>query len=48
MMDMQGRVVFEAQNTNVDAAMLLPQLAKGTYLVQVQQGQSIKTVKLIF
>jgi hypothetical protein len=48
MMDMQGRVVFEAQNTNVDAAMLLPQLAKGTYLVQVRQGQGIKTVKLIF
>lgn len=48
MMDMQGRVVFEAQNASVDAAMLLPQLAKGTYLVQVQQGQGSKTVKLIF
>lgn len=46
--DMTGRVVFQRNQLELSAAGLSPQLAKGTYLVQVVGTAGVKTVKLLF
>ena len=47
-LDMQGRQVYAASNLQLEQGLQLPSFAKGTYLVQVQGKEGVKTVKVIF
>ncbi|MDP2189258.1 MAG: T9SS type A sorting domain-containing protein [Sphingobacteriaceae bacterium] len=47
-LDISGRTVYLQQQLSLDGNALRPNLAKGTYVVQLVSGASVKTVKVIF
>jgi hypothetical protein len=47
-LDISGRTVFSAQQLELDGNAIRPNLAKGTYLVQLVNETGVKTVKVIF
>jgi hypothetical protein len=47
-LDISGRTVYSAQQLELDGNAIRPNLAKGTYLVQLVNQMGVKTVKVIF
>lgn len=47
-LDISGRTVYSAQQLELDGNAIRPNLAKGTYLVQLVNEMGVKTVKVIF
>jgi hypothetical protein len=47
-LDISGRTVFIQEQLSLDGNALRPNLAKGTYVVQLVSATGVKTVKVIF